>query len=367
MSQGRPVLDFTSALYLGLRHASASLRPWAQLTAGMPAALANPALARAVAGRLASVTGTERATLARSTLHAFWDLFVVLATSDTTIYVDASAYPIARWGVERAAGRGVPVRTFAHHDPADLWRRLTREPNGRRRPLVVVDGLCPGCGALPPLREYLERAREFGGSLVVDDTQALGIIGRASGPRAPYGSGGGGSLRRHGVDEAHVTLVSSMAKGFGVPMAVLSGSAVKIAQFEAQSATRVHCSPPSFAELHAAERALEENRTSGDVLRLRLVRLVHRFRAGLRAHDVSVAGRSLFPVQTLAARAVPDAPALHRRLRELGVSTVLQRSACGSGATVSFLITACHTPAAIDRAVEAVAASASAVIAGDHR
>jgi len=142
------VLDFTSALYLGLRHESGSLRPWAQLTAGVPAALATPALSRTVAAGLAALVGAERATLARSTLHAFWDLFGILPGDDTAIYVDASAYPIARWGVERAAARGAPVQVFAHHDPADLWRWLTANAVSRRRPLVVVDGLCPGCGAL---------------------------------------------------------------------------------------------------------------------------------------------------------------------------------------------------------------------------
>ena len=360
------MLDFTSALYLGLRHASASLRPWAQLTGGMPAALATPALAHAVAGQLANVVGTERVTLARSTLHAFWDLFVILATRDTTIYVDGGAYPIARWGAERAAGRGVPVRTFAHHDAADLWRRLTRETSVRRRPLIIVDGLCPGCGALAPIRDYLERAREFGGSLVVDDTQALGIAGHSPGPQAPYGVGGGGSLRWHGVDPAHVVLASSLAKGFGVPMAMLGGCATAIARLEAESATRVHCSPPSFADLHAAERALQVNHLSGDALRLRLARLVRRFRAGLRELDLSV-GRSLFPVQSLAPGRMVEARALHRRLLGLGVRGVLQRSACGAGATVSFLITAGHTAASIDRAVEAVATSVRAVVAGDHR
>jgi 8-amino-7-oxononanoate synthase len=358
------VLDFTSALYLGLRHASARLRPWAQLTGGRPAALSTPILARTVAQRLAGITGAERATLARSTLHAFWDLFVILAGSDTTIYIDASAYPIARWGAERAAGRGIPVRTFAHHDPAALWRGLTRESGARRRPLVVVDGLCPGCGALAPVRDYLERAREFGGSLVLDDTQALGVVGYSPGPRAPYGNGGGGSLRRHGVDGRHVVLVSSMAKGFGVPMAMLGGNADVISRMEAESATRVHCSPPSFAELHAAERALEVNRVSGDALRRRLARLVRRFRAGLRARDLSVS-RSLLPVQSLTS--VPDPRALHLRLLELGIRAVLQRSTCGSGATVSFLITAAHTPAAIDHAVEAVAASAEAGLSCDRR
>jgi hypothetical protein len=32
-------LDFTSALYLGLHHGRDDLRPWAQLTSGVPAAL----------------------------------------------------------------------------------------------------------------------------------------------------------------------------------------------------------------------------------------------------------------------------------------------------------------------------------------
>jgi 8-amino-7-oxononanoate synthase len=69
------VLNFTSALYLGLRHPSWSLRPWAQLTTGAPAALAPPPGARMVADMLAALQGCERAALAPSTLHLFWDLF----------------------------------------------------------------------------------------------------------------------------------------------------------------------------------------------------------------------------------------------------------------------------------------------------
>jgi 8-amino-7-oxononanoate synthase len=359
------VLDFTSALYLGLRHASASLPPWAQLTAGVPAALETPALARTVAGGLAELTGTERATLAPSTLHAFWDLFVSLSGSDVAILVDAGAYPIARWGVERAASRGVPARTFAHHDPADLWRRLTEDTGSRRRPLVVADGLCPGCGRLAPLAQYLERAREFGGKLIVDDTQALGILGRSPGPRAPYGVGGGGSLRRHGIASAHVILVSSLGKGLGVPIAMLGGSAAGIARLEARSATRVHCSPPSFADLHAAAHALGVNHHAGEALRLRLARLVRRLRGGLRASGLSTAG-SLLPVQGL--RSVGIGPAdLHERLQRSGIRALLHRPTCGGEPRVSLIVTARHTPAAIDRAVQAVAAAAGAVAAGDHR
>ena len=352
------MLDFTSALYLGLRHASESLRPWAQLTGGVPAALAVPPVTGVVGRQLAELTGTERATLARSTFHAFWDLFVIFANTDTTIYVDAKTYPIARWGVERAAARGVPVRSFNHHDPADLWRRLAQDAGSRRRPLVVTDGLCPSCGSLAPVPRYLHLAREFGGMLVLDDTQALGIMGHSPGPRAPYGLGGGGSLRRHGIDAAHVLVVSSLAKGFGAPLAMIGGRADEVARIEAESDTRVHCSPPSFADLHAAARAIEVNRRAGDALRRWLAALVRRFRAGLSRLGFPVS-RSLFPVQSLPASPVRDARALHQRLARLGIRALLHKPACRPGATVSFIITARHTPAAIDRAVQAVAAASA--------
>jgi 8-amino-7-oxononanoate synthase len=353
------VLDFTSALYLGLRHATTELQPWAQLTTGVPAALETPALAGAVAGSLAELTGVERATLARSTLHAFWDLFVIFASPNTTIYVDACAYPIARWGAERAAARGVPLRTFAHADPGDLWRRMTADLSGRRRPLVVTDGLCPGCGKRAPIRRYLEMAREFGGGLIVDDTQALGVLGRSPGPQAPYGTGGGGSLSRDGIASPHVLLVSSLAKGFGVPVTVVGGSERAVARFEAESATRVHCSPPSFADLHAVDHALRVNRDEGDARRFHLARLVQRLRRGLRGLGIT-AHSSLFPVQRLDLRA--GAVALYRWLLRRGVRGVLHRPACAPRISVSLIVTARHAPAAIDRAVEAVAEGAHASV-----
>ena len=110
------VLDFTSALYLGLNHAHAELRPWRQLTLGKPAALSPPPESEAIADQLARLIGCERATLGTSTLHLFWDVFGQLSRERIAIYVDAGTYPIARWGVERALARGALVRGFKHHD-----------------------------------------------------------------------------------------------------------------------------------------------------------------------------------------------------------------------------------------------------------
>jgi 8-amino-7-oxononanoate synthase len=315
------------------------------LTTGTPAALRAPLGSTSVAAALAGLQGCERASLAPSTLHLFWDLFAILADPEDAIYVDAGAYPIARWGVERATARGVPSVEFAHRDPRRL-ERLVRA--NRRRPLVLVDGLCPDCGGAAPLGAYLEVVEGRGGLVIVDDTQALGILGASPGPSAPYGRGGGGSLRWHALSNATAVVASSLAKGFGVPLAGLAGPSAIIERFEVQSETRWHCSPPSIVALHAAERALALNTARGDSIRARVAALVGRFRSGLASLGLAADG-GRFPVQTLVSG---DAAGVHARLLEMGVRAVL-RSARGS-ARLSFLITALHDPADVDRALDAL-------------
>lgn len=302
---------------------------------------------------LAGLQGCQSATLVPSTLHLYWDLFGVLAGDRVAIYMDAGAYPIAQWGIERAVARGVLMRHFPHHDANTLERLLKQDAHRRTRPLVVSNGFCPGCGRAAPITAYLKLSRSFGGRLVLDDTQALGIFGYSPGPNAPYGRGGGGMLRWNNVEGPDVLVGSSLAKGFGVPVAVLSGSNAMVQHFEAKSETRVHCSPPSTAALHAAEHALAINRNHGDALRLRLAQLVRRFHNRLTDAGFHVTG-GLFPVQTLAPVPGIDAAALHERLLRGGVRTVLRRGSHGTGPCVSFLITARHRPSDIDRAVDAL-------------
>ena len=88
------MLDFTSALYLGMRHPIGALLPWVQFTTGMPAALGDPPGAGVVAQGLAELVGCEDAVLGPSTLHLVWDLFGMLAGDDVTIYLDSGTYPI---------------------------------------------------------------------------------------------------------------------------------------------------------------------------------------------------------------------------------------------------------------------------------
>jgi 8-amino-7-oxononanoate synthase len=351
MAEEASVIDFTSSLYLGMRHESAALAPWSSLTTGVPAALRPPPGAISVANYLARLQGCAQATLAASTLHLFGDLFGLLAQEPIAIYVDADAYPIAQWATTYAAARGAPVQHFPHRDTATLQALVEARP--ARRPVVVADGLCVECGMVPPLAAYLQIIQPYDGLLVLDDTQALGLLGRDPGPKVPYGFGGGGVLQFSGLRSSAVILVCSLAKAFGVPLAVLSGSRQLVARFEATSPTRVHCSPPSIPHLRAAEHALELNRTVGDILRGRLAERVRFFRWQLRSVGLQATGGPL-PNQSLPALPVATAMALHRDLLAAGVRTALL---CGGSGTAQlrFILTARHQLEVIQQVVRILA------------
>jgi 8-amino-7-oxononanoate synthase len=349
------MLDFTSALYLGLQHPHAELPPWDQLTTGRPAALQAPGDTRYVVTALATLMGCEQACLGPSTLHLFWDLFDLLAMQAITIHLDDGCYPIARWGVERVAARGVPVRPLRQHDVAMLQRQLEQSREPGRRPVVVVDGLCPATGRPAPLLAYATLMRQYGGLLVVDDTQALGILGQRPDLAQPYGYGGGGTPAWHGLQGPELIVVSSLAKALGAPVAVLAASAALINQFENHSATRMHCSPPSAAALAAARNALAINQSKGNALRHSLLQRVRQFRRGLRQNGLS-AGGGLFPIQT--PRLAVGAASCHTLLTLQGVSTVLHRPQERRPPRLSLLISAQHTSNDIATAIARLSLSA---------
>jgi 8-amino-7-oxononanoate synthase len=313
--------------------------------------LAEPVESFQISRALADLQGCDAGILATSTLHLVWDLFSLLTREPITIFMDAGAYAVTRWGVQRAAMRGAKVCVFPHRDTGALERAVASAAQGRA-PVIVTDGFCPKCGRVAPLKDLLSLARRRRGMLVADDTQALGILGEAPNAQMRYGRGGGGSLRWSGLHAPEALVFCSLAKGFGVPIAVLAGNRPWVRKFEESSLTRMHCSPPSTAALRATEHALECNRRDGSARRGRLLALVQRFRRGLSAVGVSM-GHWLFPVQTIQPSPGISAPTLHRRLAESGVKAVLHRDENGSP-RVSFIVTAAHTVTEIDDAVSTI-------------
>jgi 8-amino-7-oxononanoate synthase len=360
------MIDFTSSLYLGFYHPEHALTPWRKFTTGVPAALRGSPMAHKVARRLAVLQRSKRAVLLPSTLHLFWDLFDSLARQQSIFYVDALTYRIALWGLERVRGRGALVRFFTHHDTHMLEALMDRDAFRKKRPVVVTDGFCPGCGRGAPLSTYLALIRPRKGILVLDDTQALGILGRRIPGSSPYGTGGGGSAVWHNVKGDDILVAGSMAKGFGVPLAVLSGSKQMVRAFERDSQTRIHCSPPSNAVLHAATAALDMNRDYGEMLRKRLAGRVRQLRHQLPRTGLDVSG-SLFPVQALKLPKAISVARVHRQLSATGIHTVLSNSRHGSMPRIVFILRADHTKVDVATAIGALADIVPDAHATDNR
>jgi 8-amino-7-oxononanoate synthase len=333
--------DFTSSLYLGMAHPSSRLPGWSALTTGRPAALGRPRLEDAVCRRLARLTGTSAAVLRHSSLHGLADCLEVLAGRSGVVHVDRGLYAIGRWAVERARGRGATIACFDHHDPEALAASLRRHP-ARTRPVVVADGFCVGCGSQLPLADYLEVGRHHAVLLLVDDTQALGILGADPAPAGGLGRGGGGILPSTGVHGDDVVLVSSLAKGFGVPVAAVCGPGALIGRVAVAGGSALHASPPSIVDVLAARAALDQNLSEGDRLRNVLSARISGLRAAARASGLALSG-AVFPVQS-----TPPAPVRHSlrvrdRLLAAGVRAIPTAS-CPPGATsVTLVVTTDHS------------------------
>ena len=150
-------------------------------------------------------------------------------------------------------------------------------------------------------------------------------------------------------------LVSSLGKGFGVPLASIAGSAERVAWFRARSSTRVHCSGPTAPELRALERALEENTRRGDALRGTLLRNIAVWRSVF--HELGFATADpLHPVQRLRLPRGTDLEQLQRAARARGVHVWMSASE-HVPASVLVVLTAALSETDVARACGALASA----------
>lgn len=326
----------------------------------MPAAVHTTAQAAEAEQGFASLVGLGAAVSVKSTLHAFVDVFGQIAASPSLVLFDDGLYPIARWAMPRLEHNGGLVLPFAHHDPGAVERTLLKLQQTRSLPptvWLVSDGHCPGCARPAPLAAYLAALRGVGGRLLVDDTQAVGLLGRGPSPMAPYGWGGGGSLGHCRVSGEDIVLVASLAKAFGAPLAMLAASRSFIDAFRARSEDLVHCSPPSQADVAAATRALAINARYGDALRARLLARVQTLRQALAGYGIPVRGGA-FPVQSVPMPSARAAIRLQATLARRGFETIVQRARCMRETALTFILNARHSETDIRDAAAALAAAA---------
>lgn len=319
------MLDFTSALYLG--PPTFTVPANMALTTGRPAALQEPGWCHRIAEAVAQRQGLETGLLAPSTLHLFWDV-LALAPPKAAVFIDQAMYPIGHWGAARAALRGLPVVSFNADNLSALRRLLHLYRQQGRIPWLLTDGWRLTQEGPAPLRCYQELLRpDLRSILLLDDTQAFGVVGAKPSARHPLGQGGGGSLPYLGVHGPGIVCISSLAKGLGVPVAVLTGSRKWVTRFARRSTTRVHSSPVSNWHAWAAGQALQRDAAgAGDAARQQLTQRIREFRRKLGAAGWQPTG-GCFPVQKLTLPTSVAALGLHSYLELQGIRALLLSNA----------------------------------------
>lgn len=337
--------DFTSALYLGLRHPGGVLPAGTALSSGRPAALQTPRAVHRIESEIARLAGTDAACIGRSTLHLYNDLVGGHTVPHQWLLLDAGCYPIAHWAAQRARGRGVRCAQLPHYRPEAAAEWLAHRQSGTAATLLL-DAVDTETGQIAPLADYLEIACRYHAWVVVDDSQALGILGSGPTPANPFGRDGGGSLCWHAqAGHRRCVLVSSLAKAFGAPLAVLCGTRSRVEEFRRRAQSLVHTSPPVLPVLHAAARALRVNAEDGEARRRHLLRLIRRLRCGLRNLGYWPVG-GCHPIQGLGTMSPDMAMRLHRALHEQGSEILLRQGRCG--VLPSVVLRADHPVEAID-------------------
>ena len=104
---------------------------------------------------------------------------------------------------------------FAHNDPADLDRKLSRLPAETPK-LVAFESVYSMDGDIAPIAEICDVAERHGAMTYLDEVHAVGL----------YGPRGGGVAEREGLTHRLTVMEGTLAKGFGVVGGYIAASAV---------------------------------------------------------------------------------------------------------------------------------------------
>jgi 7-keto-8-aminopelargonate synthetase-like enzyme len=181
--QGHKVINFGSDSFLGLdqdpRVQEAIIRGvqhWGTHNGASRAFSSVQANDRAEQ-KLAQWLGTEEVLIYPSVSLANLGALPGLVARRDLLVIDEHAHNSMQEGVKIAQANGVQLITFSHCNPVDLERAL-KSAGDYRVAVVAIDGVYSMSGALPPLVELNEVARQNRAVLYVDDAHGTGVLGR---------------------------------------------------------------------------------------------------------------------------------------------------------------------------------------------
>jgi glycine C-acetyltransferase len=300
--------------------------------------------------RLAAFHNRPAAMLFSSAYAAVMGLIPPLTTDKTAVISDALNHNCIINAI--ALARPAEKRIYKHLDMGELERELEAASKSCARAIVVTDGIFSMRGDHAPLDKIMALVRRYDAAfaenaiLVVDDSHGVGA----------FGATGRGTEEYTGSGPADV-LVATLGKAFGVNGGYVVADETVIRYLRETSPTYVYSNPITPAEAAAAHKAIDMlDSLEGTTLLAHLRAMTARFRAGLVELDLETLPGE-HPVVPLLLRDTARTAALVAHLRQNGIlATGLAFPVVPRGdEEIRFQISADHTAADIDAALEAIA------------
>ena len=208
VADGKPVLNLCANNYLGLAQhpevaaaAKAALDEWGYGCASVRFICGTQGVHKQLEARLSEFLGTEDTILYSSCFDANGGLFETLLGSEDAIISDALNHASIIDGIRLCKAQRL---RYANNDMAELEMRL-RESADQRFRLIATDGVFSMDGHIANLRAICDLAERHDALVIVDDSHAVGFMGRT----------GRGTHEHHAVMGRVDILTGTLGKALG--------------------------------------------------------------------------------------------------------------------------------------------------------
>ena len=346
---GREVIVLCSSNYLGLathpRLKAAAIEATERLgvcSAASRLIAGNNELYRTLEERLAVFKRREAALVFSTGYMANLGVISAVVGDGDVVYTDALSHASIVDGCRLSRAT---VKIFPHND-VDALEDLLKSDTGFRRRLIAVDGVYSMDGDLTPLPDLVKLSKDYDALLMLDDAHGTGILGER----------GGGTAEYFGLDDPDAVdiEIGTLGKALGSFGAYVVGSRSLREYLINRSRSFIFTcalAPSALAAALATLDVLDEEPAH----RQRLWENLRHFREGLHRLGLSTepSATHILPVMTYDRQRTM---ALCERLLELGVfcQGIRPPTVPPGTSRLRFTVTAAHTRADLDRALEAV-------------
>jgi glycine C-acetyltransferase len=344
---GRSVLNFCANNYLGLADnaevreaAKAALDRYGYGMASVRFICGTQEEHKQLEARIAGFLGFEDAILYGSCFDANGGLFETLLSEEDAIISDALNHASIIDGVRLSKAKRF---RYANNDMAELEERL-KEAEGSRFKLIATDGVFSMDGIIANLGGVCDLAEKYGAMVMVDDSHAVGFVGK----------NGRGSAEHCGVEGRVDIITGTLGKALGGASGGYTAAKGEVVDWLRQRSRPYLFSNTLMPAIAAASLKVFDIVEGGEALREKLRANAERFRNSMTklGFRLAGAGHPIIPVMigdaALAARMAEMM--LERGIYVVGFSfPVVPRGQ----ARIRTQMSAAHSFEDIDRAVAA--------------